>query len=98
MATGLLDAYLLMPQGPRDEEFHTAITELLSEWASTVATPEVEMAQIVATGKEPLTLQIRDTLARAGLPTGYTNPTVRRVSASCEPMKSAMANPESCRC
>ena len=30
MATGLLDAYLLMPQGPRDEEFHTAITEMLS--------------------------------------------------------------------
>ena len=29
MATGLLDAYLLMPQGPRDEEFHTAITEML---------------------------------------------------------------------
>lgn len=74
MATGLLDAYLLMPQGPRDEEFHTAITELLSEWASTVATPEVEMAQIVATGKEPLTLQIRDTLARAGLPHGVHEP------------------------
>jgi len=74
MATGLLDAYLLMPQGPRDEEFHTAITEMLSEWASTVATPEVEMVQIIATGKEPLTMAIRDLLARAGLPHGLHAP------------------------
>lgn len=70
LATGLLDAYLLMPQGPRDEEFHTAITETLSEWASTVATPEVEMVQIVGSGKDALVLQIRDLLARVGMPYG----------------------------
>ena len=74
MATGLLDAYLLMPQGPRDEEFHTAITEMLSEWTSTIAAPEVEMVQIVATGKEPLTMAIRDLVARAGLPHGMHTP------------------------
>ncbi|KAF0832397.1 hypothetical protein C8E84_0137 [Ornithinibacter aureus] len=31
-----------MPRGVRDEEFHTAVCELLSDWGSTVATPEVE--------------------------------------------------------
>ena len=30
-----------MPRGVRDEEFHTAIVELLSDWGSTVAAPEV---------------------------------------------------------
>ncbi len=29
MATGKYDAYLLMPQGPRDEEFHHAVSVLL---------------------------------------------------------------------
>ena len=33
---GKYDAYLLMPRGKRDEEFHNAITELLSDWTSTV--------------------------------------------------------------
>ena len=37
MAKGKYDAYLLMPRGARDEEFHTAICELLSDWGSTVA-------------------------------------------------------------
>ena len=41
MAKGKYDAYLLMPRGARDEEFHTAICELLSDWGSTVAEPEV---------------------------------------------------------
>ena len=42
LAKGKFDAYLLMPRGVRDEEFHTAVTELLSDWGSTVAAPEVE--------------------------------------------------------
>ena len=45
MATGKYDAYLLMPRGARDEEFHTAVTELLSDWGSTVADPEVRVGQ-----------------------------------------------------
>lgn len=36
-----------MPQGPRDEEFHHAVSELLSDWGSTVAAPEVESVRIV---------------------------------------------------
>ena len=37
MAKGKYDAFLLMPRGVRDEEFHNAITDLLSDWGSTVA-------------------------------------------------------------
>ena len=74
MASGLLDALLILPQGARDEEFHTAVTEMLSEWASTVAKPEVEIVKIVATGAEPLTLQIRDLLSRVGMPHGVHEP------------------------
>jgi len=74
MASGLIDALLILPQGARDEEFHTAVTEMLSEWASTVAKPEVEIVKIVATGAEPLTLQIRDLLSRVGMPHGVHAP------------------------
>ena len=50
LAKGKYDAFLLMPRGVRDEEFHTAICELLSDWGSTVATPEVETVRIVTPG------------------------------------------------
>ena len=53
MAKGKYDAYLLMPRGARDEEFHTAICELLSDWGSTVAEPEVVAVAIVYTGGNP---------------------------------------------
>ena len=39
LAKGKYDAFLLMPRGVRDEEFHTAVCELLSDWGSTVAAP-----------------------------------------------------------
>ena len=37
-----------MPRGVRDEEFHTAIVEMLNDWNATVATPEVETVRIIA--------------------------------------------------
>ena len=46
-ATGKYDAFLLMPRGVRDEEFHTAIIDLLNDWAATVAVPEVVSVRIV---------------------------------------------------
>src|SRR4029079_11120063 len=48
MAKGKYDAYLLMPRGLRDEEFHNAITDLLSDWGSTVPDPEVVTVKIVS--------------------------------------------------
>ncbi len=48
LAKGKYDAYLLMPRGKRDEEFHNAITDLLSDWTSTVPQPEVVTAKIIS--------------------------------------------------
>lgn len=68
LGRGEYDAVLLMPRGVRDEEFHTAVCELLSDWGSTVAAPEVEMVRIVSPGADALTLGIRDFLDRMGMP------------------------------
>jgi thioredoxin reductase (NADPH) len=68
LAKGKYDAYLLMPQGVRDEEFHTAVCELLSDWGSTVAAPEVEAVRIVSPTTDALVHGIRDFLDRMGLP------------------------------
>ncbi len=69
LATGKYDAYLLMPRGVRDEEFHGAITELLSDWGATVAMPEVETVRIVSPPSLPLTSAIREFTERMGMPT-----------------------------
>lgn len=74
LATGKYDAYLLMPRGVRDEEFHTAITELLSDWGSTVAAPEVASAEIIAPFPDALTIAIRDFLDRMGMPSRLLDP------------------------
>lgn len=74
MALGKYDAYLLMPRGVRDEEFHTAIVELLSDWGATVATPEVETVRVVSPAQDALTLAVRDYLDRIGMPHGVHAP------------------------
>src|SRR5690242_6734360 len=74
LSTGKYDAYLLMPRGIRDEEFHTAIVEMLNDWNATVATPEVEAVRIVAPEHTPLTLAIHDYLDRIGSPSGIHAP------------------------
>jgi thioredoxin reductase (NADPH) len=68
LAKGKYDAYLLMPRGQRDEEFHTAICELLSDWNQTVAAPVVESLRVVSPGNDGLTLAVRDFLDRIGVP------------------------------
>ncbi|MGV1010354.1 MAG: FAD-dependent oxidoreductase [Dermatophilaceae bacterium] len=67
MAKGKYDAYLLLPRGARDEEFHHAVTDLLSDWGSTVANPEVLSAKIVAPEQTALVVAIRDFLDRMGM-------------------------------
>ena len=73
-ATGKYDAFLLMPRGVRDEEFHTAIIDLLNDWAATVAVPEVYSVRIVTPEQDVLTLQLRDYLDRVGAPCGVFHP------------------------
>jgi thioredoxin reductase (NADPH) len=74
LSTGKYDAYLLMPRGVRDEEFHTAITELLSDWGSTVADPEVPTVRLVSPPGLSLTLAIREFLDRMGMPNRTYDP------------------------
>ena len=74
LARGKFDAHLLLPRGQRDEEFHGAITELLSDWGSTVADPEAVNVKIIAPPGLPLTASIRDFLDRTGLPNRTWSP------------------------
>ena len=74
MAKGKYDAYLLMPRGARDEEFHHAVTELLSDWGWTATDPDVVVAKIVSPGPDPLALGIRDFFDRMGLPSRIVTP------------------------
>jgi thioredoxin reductase (NADPH) len=74
LAKGKYDAYLLMPRGRRDEEFHNAITDLLSDWGSTVPQPEVVSAKILSPHHDALTMAIRDFLDRMGMPNRVWDP------------------------
>ena len=74
MAKGKYDAYLLMPRGARDEEFHNAITDLLSDWGSTVPDPEVVSVKIISPVRDQLTLAIRDFLDRMAMPSRVWEP------------------------
>ncbi len=74
LAKGKYDAYLLMPRGVRDEEFHGAVTEMLSDWGSTVAAPEIETVRIVSPPGIPLTSEIREFANRMGMPTRVHDP------------------------
>ena len=74
LGQGRIDTYLLIPQGPRDEEFHTAVTEYLSDWGWTASSPEVEGVQIIGSKKDPEVARIRDFLDRMGIPHGLYTP------------------------
>ena len=78
LAKGKYDAYLLMPRGVRDEEFHTAVCELLSDWGSTVAAPVVATVEIVSPEHDAATLTLRDYLDRLGMPSAVLDPDTDR--------------------
>ncbi|KAA1397676.1 FAD-dependent oxidoreductase [Aeromicrobium ginsengisoli] len=66
LGQGRLDTYLIIPQGARDEEFHTAISEYLSDWSWSATTPVVAGVQIVDDGTQPSIPAIRDFFDRMG--------------------------------
>jgi thioredoxin reductase (NADPH) len=76
LARGAFDAWALIPRGVRDEEFHTAVTELLSDWGSSVAATETqaEVVRVVAPGLDALTVGVRDFFDRMGIPYGTYAP------------------------
>jgi thioredoxin reductase (NADPH) len=68
LAEGRLDTWLGIPSAPRDEEFHAAIVEMLSDWSWTTNAIEVDGVQVVAPMKMPETARIVDYLQRMGMP------------------------------
>ncbi len=60
--------------GPRDEEFHTIVTELLSEWGWSVARPAVSIIDVVAEPHDREAGAIRDLLERLGFPNRILTP------------------------
>jgi thioredoxin reductase (NADPH) len=67
MARGTYDAYLILPQGVRDEEFHNSVTDLLSDWGSTVGSGEFVITRIVTEEGDPLAGELIDFFDRMGL-------------------------------
>ncbi len=74
MAAGRLDAPLTVPRGARDEEFHTAITEMLSDWAWTSAGPVIAAVELVAPPGVAALGRLRDYFDRQGVPTRTSTP------------------------
>lgn len=73
LAVGKFDAFLLLPRGVRDEEFHVAIGELLNDWGATAA-PQVESIQIVTPRRDAVTRQLDEFFLRSGTPHGIHHP------------------------
>lgn len=63
-----IDTFLGIPRGARDEEFHTAIVEALSDWGWSVGGPEVTSVEVVYDRYDANTATIRDWLERIGMP------------------------------
>ncbi|MCB4208556.1 FAD-dependent oxidoreductase [Arthrobacter sp. UM1] len=85
--TGRIDVALAIPRGVRDEEFHTAVTEQLSEWAWTSATPEVFVYELVTHEPSRELGRLLDFASRMGVPAAVYRPDSedgRRVIAQAE--------------
>ncbi|GAA1882037.1 FAD-dependent oxidoreductase [Lapillicoccus jejuensis] len=67
-AEGRLDTWLGIPTGPRDEEFHTAVVEVLSDWAWSTGALGTEGVQVVFDRKTAQVSQILDYFQRMGIP------------------------------
>lgn len=63
-----MDTFVVIPRGPRDEEFHTALIELLSEWGWSVGRPLVTINDLVAEPGDRAAAAVRDLLERLGFP------------------------------
>ena len=63
-----MDTFVGIPRGARDEEFHTALVELLSEWGWSVARPTVTSTEVVAEPGDRDAAAVRDLLERLGIP------------------------------
>jgi thioredoxin reductase (NADPH) len=72
LTLGVVDTVLPKPKDVRDEEFHSAITEDLGEWAWTTS-PVFEAVKIVG-ADDGRSREIHDVLERLGVPCGIHRP------------------------
>ncbi len=63
-----LDVFLGIPTAPRDEEFHGAMSETLSEWGWSTNALEVDGMQIVSDQPTPEVSRLMDYFSRMGVP------------------------------
>lgn len=63
-----MDTFVPLPRGARDEEFHGALVELLSEWGWSVARPTVTATDVVAEPDDRRAAAVHDLLDRLGIP------------------------------
>lgn len=66
-----MDTFVGIPRAERDEEFHTAIIELLSDWTWSVGAPTSAAVTVVANPGDRAASAIRDLLERLGVPATY---------------------------
>ncbi|MBD8078366.1 FAD-dependent oxidoreductase [Cellulosimicrobium arenosum] len=69
-----MDTFLPLPQGMRDEEFHGALGELLSEWGWSVARPTAGASIVVAGPGDRAAAAVHDLLDRLGIPNRRVGP------------------------
>lgn len=73
-AAGDFDAFLLLPRGVRDEEFHSAIVELLNDWGATVAAPVVDSMKIISPTRDGSAYALKEFADRVGAPCQIHHP------------------------
>ncbi|MDO8145836.1 FAD-dependent oxidoreductase [Isoptericola sp. 178] len=69
-----MDTFVALPRGTRDEEFHIALVELLSEWGWSVARPTVTATEVVAAAGDRQAAAVHDLLERLGIPNRRLDP------------------------
>ncbi|MBO0610311.1 FAD-dependent oxidoreductase [Myceligenerans salitolerans] len=69
-----MDTFVALPRGARDEEFHIALVELLSEWGWSVSRPTVSATDVVAADGDRQAAAVHDLLERLGIPNRRLGP------------------------
>ncbi|HEX2153598.1 MAG TPA: FAD-dependent oxidoreductase [Acidimicrobiia bacterium] len=69
LASGMIDLYLVRPEQPRDEDFHSGITDALGEWALGQG-QGFEAVRIIGEASARTT-ELRDTFIRNQIPIGF---------------------------
>ncbi len=68
LSEGRLDTWLGIPTAARDEEFHAAVVEMLSDWIWSTNAVEVDGVQVVTDSTSAEVARIVDYLQRMGMP------------------------------